>query len=426
MATAPSRPDLSRAYGGSTVTTRSPTGSRAGSAPASRAWSTPYLAMSSAALAVNASASAGVHAGSSALASSLRTRASSGLSLIRGLPHAARWRSVATVEPARASRQSGSWPSAMAAPNRASPVGMSPFTYALTNRATQRLSYRASSIPGKSSVQAPPRGRFCPTIVAARHQATSYAPTTPDRSTTASKVPTTASLSPLSAQCNTCVASSRACCGMSVTWEKVRGYVKNRRSGAPKEAGEAGRAHPVAVLVGDDDLVGHRRPAPVHRRRHPGDGPRADALVVRRVDVHADRERPVHGDAVQHRPDRADRLREHARRPAVQQAVRLGVALDRHGGDHPLGRRLGDLDAHALTQGTGTPAAEELPHAVRRCRHVGQRYRRVRAEPATSVTTVASTSAAAAGAGSLRSESVSSRDGAVLALRWSDPLRRIT
>ena len=73
MATAASRPALSRAYGGTIVD--HPVAHRvgAGSRAASRAWSTPYLAISSVALAVNASASAGVQAGSSALARSLRT-----------------------------------------------------------------------------------------------------------------------------------------------------------------------------------------------------------------------------------------------------------------------------------------------------------------------------------------------------------------
>ena len=220
-----------------TVTTRSPTGSRAGRRRRAGPGRRRTWRSARSALAVNASASAGVHAGSSALASSLRTRASSGSSRAASCRPVPQGR---TVEPASASRQSGSWPSAMAAPNRASPVGMSPLTYALTNRATQRLSYRASSIPGKSRVQAPPLGTFCPTIVAARHQATSYAPTTPDRSTTASKVPTTASLSPLSAQCSTCAASSRACCGTSVTWRKVRGSVKKRARLRRPEAGRSG------------------------------------------------------------------------------------------------------------------------------------------------------------------------------------------
>src|SRR3954451_10485576 len=53
--------------------TRSPTRSDSGAAAASSALSTPYLAMSSAALSLRAAASSGVQPGSSALARSLRT-----------------------------------------------------------------------------------------------------------------------------------------------------------------------------------------------------------------------------------------------------------------------------------------------------------------------------------------------------------------
>src|SRR5262245_60227794 len=75
-ATAASSAVLSNAYGASTDTTRSPTGSDSGCAAASSARSTPYLAMSSAALSLSADAPSGLQAGSSALARILRTRSS--------------------------------------------------------------------------------------------------------------------------------------------------------------------------------------------------------------------------------------------------------------------------------------------------------------------------------------------------------------
>ena len=45
-------------------------------------------------------------------------------------------------------------------------------------------------------------------------------------------------------------------------------------------------------------------------------------------------------------PTEPRRLGQHDRRAAVQQAVGLGVALDRHGRDDPLGGDLDELDAH--------------------------------------------------------------------------------
>ena len=66
----------------------------------------------------------------------------------------------------------------------------------------------------------------------------------------------------------------------------------------------------------------------------------ADRPVVGGVDVDADRD-PVRS-GVQHRGDRPQGLGEHARRAAVQQPVRLGVALDRHRRDAPVGGGLGD------------------------------------------------------------------------------------
>ena len=49
--------------------------------------------------------------------------------------------------------------------------------------------------------------------------------------------------------------------------------------------------------------------------------------------------------------DRAEGLREDDRCSAVQEAVRLGVALHRHRGHQPIGRRFGEDDPHAREQG---------------------------------------------------------------------------
>ena len=70
--------------------------------------------------------------------------------------------------------------------------------------------------------------------------------------------------------------------------------------------------------------------------------------VVGGVDVDADRE-PV-GVGVERRADRAQGLGEHHRRAAVEQAVGLGVALDRHRRDDPLGGDLDQLDAHLVVE----------------------------------------------------------------------------
>ena len=58
------------------------------------------------------------------------------------------------------------------------------------------------------------------------------------------------------------------------------------------------------------------------------------------------------GQRVQRRADRAERLGEHHRGPAVQEAVGLRVALDRHGRHHPLGADLDQLDPHPVVQRT--------------------------------------------------------------------------
>ena len=57
------------------------------------------------------------------------------------------------------------------------------------------------------------------------------------------------------------------------------------------------------------------------------------------------------GAGVRHGGDGAQRLGQHRRRAAVQQAVRLGVPGHGHGADGALGRGLGHHDAHALDEG---------------------------------------------------------------------------
>ena len=76
---------------------------------------------------------------------------------------------------------------------------------------------------------------------------------------------------------------------------------------------------------------------------HPSHG-----AVVTGVELDAHRDRP--GPACRRRGERAQLLGEHARRAAVQHAVRLRVALDRHRADHPVGRDLQHLDAHPLAE----------------------------------------------------------------------------
>ncbi len=75
--------------------------------------------------------------------------------------------------------------------------------------------------------------------------------------------------------------------------------------------------------------------------------PDADALVMGGVEVDADGDAAVQAGGMQRGADRAERLGQDAGGAAVQQAVGLGVALNRHGADDALGRRLGDSDAHA-------------------------------------------------------------------------------
>ena len=82
------------------------------------------------------------------------------------------------------------------------------------------------------------------------------------------------------------------------------------------------------------------------------------------------------GSACSADPIEPEGLGEHHRGAAVQQPVGLGVALDRHRRDHPLGADLQQLDPHLLVEGThalGHPL-EELPDvhgALRSLAHAG-------------------------------------------------------
>ena len=62
--------------------------------------------------------------------------------------------------------------------------------------------------------------------------------------------------------------------------------------------------------------------------------------------------------------DRPDRLGEGGAGTAVQQAIGLGVALDRHGCLHPTGFGGSDDDAHALREAAGTGSVEPVDQVV--------------------------------------------------------------
>src|SRR5690606_1430321 len=126
------------------------------------------------------------------------------------------------------------------------------------------------------------------------------------------------------------------------------GSVAPAGGGGPEDAREAGGADARAVVVAQDDLEAGRTAAEMSGGGDTGDVPSAHAAVVGGVDVHA------HGEAaragIEGGCDRAEALGEHARGAAVQQAERLGVAVDRHPGDHAFGTRLDVLDAEAVVQ----------------------------------------------------------------------------
>ena len=70
---------------------------------------------------------------------------------------------------------------------------------------------------------------------------------------------------------------------------------------------------------------------------------------MRRIDVHA------HGDLAQrrgvnYRSPAANGLGNTGHGTAVEQTEGLGIALDRHGGNHALSRLFEDFDAHLLVQ----------------------------------------------------------------------------
>lgn len=77
--------------------------------------------------------------------------------------------------------------------------------------------------------------------------------------------------------------------------------------------------------------------------------------MVRAIEFHA-----YHGVAFtgqQRCVYRTDRLGEYRVRAAVQQTERLPIALYRHRGDDSLQRRLGDRNAHLLSELTGGDVA---------------------------------------------------------------------
>jgi len=79
-----------------------------------------------------------------------------------------------------------------------------------------------------------------------------------------------------------------------------------------------------------------------------GDDSAACGSVVRAAQLDADRRS---SDARVHlRGVRAERLREHRGRSAVEQAIGLGVALDRHRRHGVVCADLDELDAHALEE----------------------------------------------------------------------------
>ena len=111
---------------------------------------------------------------------------------------------------------------------------------------------------------------------------------------------------------------------------------------------EPGGAHPAALVVADNDLVAGNGPADVQPGGHTGDPATGRPPVVRRADLHADRE-PARARG-QRGAQRAERLGQHAGRPAVQQAVRLGVAVHRHRAGNLLRAGRGDGHPHLADQ----------------------------------------------------------------------------
>src|SRR6185369_17201311 len=122
---------------------------------------------------------------------------------------------------------------------------------------------------------------------------------------------------------------------------------------ATDHAGQPGGADPVTGLVGDDDLVRRHRSAEPQRRRDAGDDTVTHTLVVGGVDVDTERDTAVEPGRVHGGTGGAQTLRENAGGTAVQQAVWLRVALDRHSGDHTLRRRFKKRDSHTSAEGTG-------------------------------------------------------------------------
>src|SRR5512135_103070 len=122
--------------------------------------------------------------------------------------------------------------------------------------------------------------------------------------------------------------------------------VSDPRRPVAQQAGQAAGADPPAPLVAHHDLVGRDGAAEVDAAGDPGDRPLGGRAVVGGVHLDPDGDAPLAGR--QQRAGRAERLGEHDRRAAVQQPVRLPVALDGHRRDQPLGVDLDEVDAHPL------------------------------------------------------------------------------
>ena len=129
------------------------------------------------------------------------------------------------------------------------------------------------------------------------------------------------------------------------------------------QAAQSGRAYPLALLIGDNDVVcGHRATA-VDQCRYAGNMTSRSATVVGSVDLDANGY-PV-WTGMQRRAKRAKRLREDARGSAVQQAHGLRIAFDRHRSDDSLGRGRQDLDPHTTCERIRADVVEPIDDLLR-------------------------------------------------------------
>src|SRR5205823_5613675 len=113
--------------------------------------------------------------------------------------------------------------------------------------------------------------------------------------------------------------------------------------------GAGGEGNETPIVVGDAHLPELGRPAEVDR--HPGAGQPAFSGGSQVIDLELQPEHhPARG--VQPAANRCQGLGEHAGCPPVQQAERLGVALDGHPRHDPLGVDLDPLDPHLGGEGS--------------------------------------------------------------------------